>query len=231
MSRIVLATLMALTAGACQHAASVASDDKTLADYIRDAGYADLAFPSTAYSPGSLVTYETGSPRNGKLRLRYLCSPAAMSIPEPIVNQGQSQVLNAALGGSFKLQGPQLSSIGLGAAASSIDNVTLRLNNVQALEQPYDTMLEISSQSLGPNCTKILAKFKKQSLAYQTAKAIKADVEYKINFKADASADVKAPVLEQLAINFGGSISSTSDSSAQGKGLIYGITLEPIEAD
>jgi hypothetical protein len=231
MTRIFGTLLIALTAGACQHNQTATGNEKTLVQYIREAGYTDLAFPTTAYSPGALVTYESQSPRDQKLRLRYICSPNAMSIPEPTVDRGQSQILGAALGGEFKLQGLQLSSLGLGGAASKIDNVSLRLKNVQALEQSYEAKLEISSQVLGPYCTKALAKFKRQSLAFQTAKALRADVEYEVNFKSDVSAEAKAPVLAQIALSLGGSISSSSTSTSQGTGLIYGVTIEPIETE
>lgn len=225
--RIPVAAVLCILVGGCKQNEPVVST-VTLGERIRSAGYTDLALPTSGYAPGTLVTYQSGTPRDHRVVLRYLCHPDYMTIPDPIVDHAQSTMLNASLGGNVRFQGLQLSWFDLGASANAVENVTLQMKRVQALEQPIDKLREIRAQKLGPTCEELLTEYKRKNLAFQSAKALKADISYTVSFKSSASIDAKSAVIQRLNQLFNASIESSSTTITTGEGIFYGILVDPI---
>ncbi|EJJ31595.1 hypothetical protein [Rhizobium sp. CF142] len=191
---------------------------------LQSLGYEAVALPSTAYGPGSLVTSIKGSGFSAPLKLTYLCRPDYTQSPPPIIDPAESQNVSRSLNGSLSLDPATLTKMGLGASLSYIDSVTLKLTNVRVEQLALDDLHQIRN-TLGPNCQSILTEYGKQSLAYQTQQAIRADVNYSIQMKKGASVEAKGLVLKALLAAFGGKIESNRELSASGTGLFYGLVL------
>lgn len=202
MKIIVALLLSALAMSSCSPTRQ-AENTPDLNSTIKVLGYDSLALPSTAYGPGSLVTSVKGSGLVAPLNLTYLCRPDFAHAPPPIIDKAASADASRSLNSSFKLDPSTLIQIGLGASASYLDTVTLKLSNVSVEKLAFDD-LETVRSTLGPSCKQIVAEFSKKSLAYQTKQAIRADVTYSFKLKAGASAEAKAssskPWLRLLAV-------------------------------
>ncbi|RWE85115.1 hypothetical protein [Mesorhizobium sp.] len=198
-----------------------------LNDTISSLGYDSLALPSTAYGPGSLVTSVKGNGLKPPLKLTYLCRPDFAHTPTAIVDQAASSEATGALKGAFQLDATALAQLGLGAKLNYIRSVTVKLTNVTVEQLALDDLESIRSQ-LGPVCQKIVQDYSKNSLAYQTQQAIRADVTYSVELNKGASAEVKGLVVSSLTAAFGGSIQSDSGLTATGKGLFYGLVLTKV---
>ncbi len=223
---LVASLLVALLMSSCT-ATKQAENTPDLNSTIQALGYDSLALPSTAYGPGALVTSVKGTGLVSPLNLTYLCRPDFTHAPPPIVDTAASADASRSLNSSFKLDPATLTKISLGANASYIDTVTLKLSNVTVEQLAFDD-LEAVRSSLGPSCKQIVADFSKKSLAYQTKQAIRADVEYSFKLKAGASAEAKGLIIKALAAAFGGSIESDQASTVTGKGLFYGLLLTKV---
>ncbi|NRP85229.1 hypothetical protein GFPCMMHI_01114 [Ensifer adhaerens] len=223
---LVASLLVALMMSSCT-ATKQAENTPDLNSTIQALGYDSLALPSTAYGPGALVTSVKGTGLVSPLNLTYLCRPDFTHAPPPIVDTAASADASRSLNSSFKLDPATLTQIGLGANASYLDTVTLKLSNVTVEQLAFDD-LETVRSSLGPSCKQIVADFSRKSLAYQTKQAIRADVEYSFKLKAGASAEAKGLIIKALAAAFGGSIESDQGSTVTGKGLFYGLILTKV---
>ncbi len=225
--RVAAAGIAGLALAGCTPVVSRSPSFNPASDAIKAAGFTELLVASTAYGPGSLVVPERGSSPDGPLQLRYICDPQYMKIPAPLTDNAMTTSVAGKFQTGFKFQGEALGLLGLSAEANYIDAVMLKFSNVAVLQHADDTREAIRGQ-LGPICKKNLERYASQNIAFQTAQALKADVEYTAEFKADASAEVKQVVIAKLTAGLGGSISSQSDSAATGKGLFYGLNLEPV---
>lgn len=194
---------------------------------VQKLGYDTVALPSTAYGPGALVTSVRGAGLSSPLKLTYLCRPDFTNTPPPIVDAAASSQASSAFGGTFALDAPSLSALGIGAQAQFLDSVTLEFSNVKIEQLGFDD-LKLVRDNLGPVCKDIVNDFSTRSLAYQTKQAIKADVTYTAKFKAGASAEVKNIVLDALNVGFGGSVQGSSGETVSGTGLYYGLILERV---
>ena len=126
-----------------------------------------------------------------------------------------------------ELSGGGLAALGLGASANALNSVTLEFKNVR-VEQLSFQSLDTIVEELGPQCKRSLENFKRQGIAKQTQQALRADVTYKADFKAGASADVKNAVIQSLAAGFGASVERQSNSIIEGTGLYYGVILRDL---
>ncbi|TAX64414.1 hypothetical protein ELI03_34735 [Rhizobium leguminosarum] len=227
MMKIVVALLLSALATSSCSPTRQAENIPDLNSTIKVLGYNSLALPSTAYGPGSLVTSVKGSGLVAPLNLTYLCRPDFAHAPPAIIDTAASADASRSLNSSFKLDPSTLTQIGLGASASYLDTVTLKLSNVSVEQLAFDD-LETVRSTLGPSCKQIVADFSKKSLAYQTKQAIRADVTYSFKLKVGASAEAKGLVIKALASAFGGSIESDQGSTVSGKGLFYGLILTKV---
>lgn len=226
IKNLLASLLLALTLSSCS-STKQAENTPDLNSTIQALGYDSLVLPSTAYGPGSLVTSVKGTGLTAPLNLTYLCRPDFTHSPPPIIDTAASAEASRSLNSSFELDPATLTQIGLGASASYLDTVTLKLSNVSVEQLAFDD-LETVRSTLGPSCKQIVEDFSKKSLAYQTKQAIRADVTYSFKLKAGASAEAKGLLIKALASAFGGSIESDQGSTVTGKGLFYGLILTKV---
>jgi hypothetical protein len=195
---------------------------------VRQAGFSELALPSSGFGPGSLVTSVKGAGGLAPpLNLAYICSPNFTAAPEPMIDTAATAAVASAFNGGVRFEGAGLAGLGLGVSTTYVDAVTLRFSNVKVEQNSLEDLYTIRQQ-LGPRCKALLREYQQIGVAYQTIKALRADVEYQASFKSGASAEAKNFVLEALKSKFGGSIEVTGESSLSGQGLYYGLVLEQV---
>lgn len=225
MRRVALCGLAAVLAG-CSHTQGTVST-QTLGSVLAHAGFTELALPSTAYGPGSLVTSVKGFQFQTPLRLTYICHPRFTASFPPLVDTAASQQIANSLGGGINVSGGALQLLGLAASAEHIESVTLNFTNVR-VEQLAHEDLDAAVRGLGPECTESLNTYKEQGIARQTQQAIRADVEYKATFKRNVSAEARQLVIGALTGGIGGSIETESETAVTGQGLYYGVVLREV---
>jgi hypothetical protein len=185
--------------------------------------------PVSEHGPGNIVwkrSASKGSVLSSKnsVSLGYICDPRYVQFPnEPLSSPTESTNISKEIGGNLSFTGVQLSQIGISAAAKLVDKVNLKIENVSVLEYPLEGLYLIRSK-LGPVCKEILQEQRKKKNAYQVISAVKADVSYTVSFKAGASAEAKAQLMNALGAKLG--IDFSKDSAVVGKGLFYGVELD-----
>jgi len=230
MRRGVVAGFSLCVLAGCQTAPLVSPEVpyQGFAEAIRAIGFEDLALPTTAYGPGSLVTSRAGSGGLGPpLKLAYICRPDFASAPPPLVDEAASGRAASALAGGLAFNGARLGALGIGANASYVESVTLTLANLKVEQLPYEDAAGIIAR-LGPGCAAQVHKYKSMGIAYQTLQALRGDVTYQVTFKAGASAEVKTAVINGLGLSAGGSAARTGDASVSATGLYLGLGLKKI---
>ena len=216
-----------LAMAACSQTAKNSTPSRGLSEALAYAGFSEMALPSTAYAPGSVVTSVRGFHFQTPLRLAYICDPQFTTPITPQIDTAASQQLSSSLGGGVELSGGGLAALGLGASANALNSVTLEFRNVR-VEQLSFQSLDAIVEELGPQCKRSLENFKRQGIAKQTQQALRADVTYKADFKAGASAEVKNAVIQSLAAGFGASVERQSNSIIEGTELYYGVILRDL---
>jgi hypothetical protein len=209
----------------CTHHASSARTDPS--QWLASAGFSELALPSTAFGPGTLVTSVTGHGFAHPLRLAHICDPAFTATFPPQVNAAASREMARQISGGLELRGNALDRFRLGAGASHVESISLNLRNVRIEHHSHERLQEISS-GLGPACRELLGRFRQQGIARQTLQALRADFEYSVTFKTTASAELRGSILRSLAAEIGGDISRTGESRVVGEGLYYGVVLTDV---
>jgi hypothetical protein len=197
------------------------------ANTLTQLGYDPIALPSTAFAPGSLVTSSRGSGLSLPLRLSYLCRPDFVSYPPLIVDQAASSDASRGLSGNFSLD---LNAIGIGSAglkAKGLRSVTLKFSNVRVEQLAIEDLITIRN-GLGPVCSDLLKDYSQRGLAYQTRQALRADVEYVVDWSKEASAEVKSEVISEISGSLGAGFKADNDNTVIGKGLYYGMILDRI---
>ena len=225
--RIAMLFGAALMLGSCNSVGGNGANNegtRSLVSAFGNLGYDAVALPSTAYGPGSLVTSVKGHGFEPPLRLTYLCRPDFASSPPAIVDAAASTDVSSALSGNFNLGLSTLAQLGVGANASYVRSLTLKLNNVKVEQLAYDDLYAIRSH-LGPVCADLVKEFRDKGIAYQTKEAIRADATYTIEFRQGVSANVKGLVIEAITAAFGGSFERGSGLTVTGNGLFYALVL------
>jgi hypothetical protein len=225
--RILLVGLGAVILASCNGGSGPASSPPSIGSVVGQAGFQELALPSTAYGPGSLVTSVKGFGLQSPLRLAYICDPTFTASFPPQIDTAASQQLAHSLGAGLKFSGGGLAALGLSAQAEHLDSVTVEFSNVRVEQLSFESLGRIVN-GLGPECTDLLTDFRGQGIARQTQQALRADVVYRANFKAGASAEVKNAVIGILTAGFGGSVENVSGSTVEGRGLYYGVILREV---
>ena len=232
MKRAFAAGLACLMVAGCQTNGTALGPPKPayrdLGPTIRSMGFDELLLPSTGYGPGSLVTSRKGSGGvKPPLKLAYLCNPEDVRFvpkiqPEPAPSA--DVVMN--LSGGFNVEAPLSQFVG-GVSADHVEAVTLSLSDV-TVEQVALSDLDAIIESLGPKCTARLAKYRDKGTAYQTLKALRATVTYKVTFKQGVSAQLKTAVLTAFGVKLGANAQRDGESSVVVKGLYLGLDLEKV---
>ena len=192
---------------------------------IWSGGYLTTAPPSTAFGPGNIV-WKKNNIYNSKndVSLGYICSPEFIKFPgKPEISS--SEQINIKNNKTFKLTADNFDLIGLDASAEYVKAVTMTFSNTEMQEYALDKIQMITSR-LGPECKKILTAQRKKANAFAVVSAFKADLSYQITYKANVSTKAKLQVMKELKAEFG--IGLDGASGSVGKGLYYGVDLQPV---
>lgn len=220
------------TAGLIIGVALLLGGCKDISSVLKKYNYLAQVPPVALHGPGDIV-YKRGASAGSLFRssnsvsLGYICDPRYVTKEsEPLVSPTESTTIANEIGGNLSFTGPEIANgLGITAAASAIRKVELKVENVQVLEYPLDTLETIVS-SLGPKCRDILRRQKKKGNAWQVVSAVKADVSYAVTYNADVSAEVKAKLQSEIGAKLG--FKTSGSESEAGKGLYYGLELSKL---
>ncbi len=194
-------------------------------DVIQGAGYMTTVPPTKNYGPGNLVWKKNNQfNKPGDVTLGYICSPEFVKFPGA-PEASASENLDFGHGKEFKFTADNLQAIGLAASAQYVDSFTMRFTNTEVQEYGLDKVGMITD-SLGDTCKKILRTQIAKKNAYAVLSAFKADLDYVVTYKADASAAAKVKVGRELQAEFG--VANDGNSGRVGKGLFYGVYLQKL---
>ncbi len=210
-------------AGGCAIALAGCTTDRP-EDVISRYGYAVAVPPTRNYGLGNLV-YKRTNPSNSEneITLGYICSPEYVRFPgDP--EKSTSETVASAMNKTFSFNAGFLQQLGLTLSAKYVDSFTMSFKNTEVQEYALDKLSDIRD-TLGPKCADILAAMKRKNNAYQVVSAFKADLDYKIDYSANVSADVKPAVMQELSAEFG--IDISGERGRVGKDLFYGVYVEP----
>lgn len=195
----------------------------TINSKLEEYGFSELQPPSNLVPPGTLVTVT----KNNPFVIGIIC-PQQNSLGGDILRQIRSSDSSTSetakeLTGKFNIDAAYLDKIKANIHVNNVDSVDMVLRNVKIYEIPDDAVVE----GLG-NRTKSC----KTALAFRIAKGEKvsmiksvvaADVTYKVNFKDEVNASLKAEITKKIAAEIAGSSSSSGTDSIVGNGLFWGI--------
>lgn len=192
---------------------------------VRKAGYLTTVPPSTNYGPGNIV-WKRANAYNDKqdVSLGYICSPEFVKFPGDPEKSG-AEITDFGSAKSFSFSADNLKTLGLGVSASYVSNLTMKFSNIEYQEYGLDK-LEMIEGNLGPECRNILKKQREKGNAHIVRAVFKADLDYKLTYKAGVDANIKAAIVKEIAAEFG--ISVERSEGRVGRGLFYGVDLEPL---
>lgn len=194
-------------------------------DLVRRAGYLTTVPPTTGYGPGNIVWKKKNRYISSEdVSLGYICSPGYVKFPgNP--EQSSSEILDFAGKKDFSFSADNLKNLGLGLTAQYTSNLTLKFSNIEYQEYALDKIDDIE-RNLGKECRNILKKQRDKRNAYAVRAAFKADLDYKITYKATATANIKAKIVKEIQAEFG--LTAENSEGRVGRGLFYGVDLEPL---
>ncbi len=188
---------------------------------LRDIGFTSVVPPQTGFVPGVLVWNKRLPLGDGRVALGFICKPETTNFP-PGLSVSPSSSLGFASDKSFDLGADGLRALGVGASADFVDSVSLRLENNVVLEYALEDLGTIRD-GLGPICAGHLERSLANNNAFQVVSAFRADLSYRVEFKAGASAEIQSAVLTELGGRCG--VAAQGGQVAEGRGLIYGLQL------
>jgi hypothetical protein len=201
------------------------------ADIIEQYHYVTLRPPSTLYFPGAIVAIEVD--KNGAIevgKLKLVCGPrAAMgSAWTPVSSQTVTESLKKSSRSKWNMTGEMLSAVQANASGQQVASIEVTLKNARIINMSDTELLE-NLRHRSPECTKaVVARLNAGHALTIISSAIVADMDYKISFKSEQSADkrVRAKQMHDIAVTLGGGHTRLSDHSIEARGLTLGIKTD-----
>ena len=190
---------------------------------MRRYGYTEVSPPSNLFQPGAVVAISHRRPFTACL----VCGPRASLGPSLQVHQSPTaQAVSQKMNGrNFRMQAMYLEAIRADARFSSVNNVSMTLNNAHIVEiNDTDVMEGVANRS--EVCKRsIQARLARGYRITMIQSALSGDVVYRVSCNSEVQMDAKAKLnmMDQLAVELGGGATSVSAEEIRAQDLVWGI--------
>jgi len=191
---------------------------------MRRYGYTELMPPTTLVSPGTLVKIRSSSP----LQLDIVCPlKASLGFEDGalLIATTVAMKLQRELSKEFTVNAEYLDGLHVSANYAAVKKMNLQFSNVKILEISTDSIFDgLLARSDG--CAQAVRHERDRGSKLTMVKSvIQADVRIAIEFndKYDLSADVKAELVDNLAVDLGLHREVKGSEEIVGTGLYWGL--------
>lgn len=186
-------------------------------------GYTPLKPPSNLMQPGAIVAITHRRP----FRAALICGPRASLGADwspqesPTANQATSKME----GSSFKMEATFLESIKADARFEAVESITTTLTRARIVElRDEDVVMNVKNRS--PECAAAIhARLARGYRITMISSALSGDATHNVRFSKDAHLEgrAKLDVMDQLAVELGGGVTSVSERDIRATDLVWGI--------
>lgn len=218
-------TISAALTGVCLYLTACSTE--SLKEVIQEYGYIELRPPSTLTPPGTIVRILRTDPLESEIVCESKDSLGAHFVP--IFSNTKDSRFASKANGTFKLSADYVNAISAEAKFKNVKDITITLRSAR-VPSLSDTIVTANVKHRNHDCQKAIDfRSEKGGNLAMISSALEADVEYGIEFKAEANltAEAKAIIIRDISPTLQADAATATSHSIQGKSLIWGVKYDP----
>jgi hypothetical protein len=194
-------------------------------EFLKSAGYSELAPPSRLFAPGTITTVETIG--KGKVRLHLACRmdndalQPLFKVSDTVAAQFGSRVSEA-----FSAESKAFGIAAAKATGNRVKQISIALSNMQIVTIPHDDMIRIRNDHLkGPCEEAVIWNLKQNASVCQVEEVLKADVTYRMSFADTLKTNERAELTKEVNASLDLGADFTGVGEMRGEDLYFGVRV------